>query len=74
MVMYNKVGVTSFKIDNMAYPGNTYSYSHASSSIIHLEEGSHSVYISTQFDVRRDGKLARLHLTPRFIYSTNHIF
>lgn len=50
-------GVATFKIDSSVYPGNFYSYSHSSISSMYLNKGEHSIFISTQFDIRRDGIL-----------------
>ncbi|KAJ3034657.1 hypothetical protein HDV00_004796 [Rhizophlyctis rosea] len=48
-------GVTSFKIDDRAYVGNIYEYTHESSSSILLSEGEHALYICLDMDVRRLG-------------------
>ncbi|KAJ3273129.1 hypothetical protein HDV01_004768 [Terramyces sp. JEL0728] len=48
-------GPITFKIDETAYPGNVYSYPHASDSAVYLEEGVHSIYVYSVLDVRIHG-------------------
>ena len=53
LVRFN--GVSSFKIDATAYPGNLYSFEHASDSKIFLTQGEHMVYICLVQDIRIQG-------------------
>ncbi|KAJ3322034.1 hypothetical protein HDV06_003635 [Boothiomyces sp. JEL0866] len=48
-------GPITFKIDETAYPGNVYSYPHASDSAVYLEEGVHSIFVYSVLDVRIHG-------------------
>ncbi|KAJ3218634.1 hypothetical protein HDU67_004687 [Dinochytrium kinnereticum] len=47
--------VVSFKIDNRAFIGNVYAYSHSSGSAVYLTEGVHNIYICAVMDVRLFG-------------------
>ncbi|KNC98636.1 uncharacterized protein SPPG_06318 [Spizellomyces punctatus DAOM BR117] len=48
-------GVVSFKIDNRAFTGNVYGYTHASHSIVYLSKGEHILYVYAVIDVRISG-------------------
>ncbi|KAJ3009455.1 UNVERIFIED_CONTAM: hypothetical protein HDU68_002701 [Siphonaria sp. JEL0065] len=47
--------VVSYKIDNKAYVGNVYGYSHSSGTPMYLERGDHMLYICAVMDVRLFG-------------------
>ncbi|KAI8833518.1 hypothetical protein BJ741DRAFT_551218 [Chytriomyces cf. hyalinus JEL632] len=44
--------VVSYKIDDKAYVGNVYGFSHASGTAIYLERGVHKIYVCAVMDVR----------------------
>ena len=57
--------VVSFKLDDVAYIGNLYSYKHASSSLVKLKFGKHMIYVNTLYDVRISGGYG-IHLSQPF--------
>ncbi|KAJ3283781.1 hypothetical protein HDU79_008768 [Rhizoclosmatium sp. JEL0117] len=57
--------VVSYKIDDKAYVGNVYGYSHSSGTPMHLERGTHRVYICAVMDVRLFGG----QIPPKLVFS-----
>ncbi|KAI9333717.1 hypothetical protein BDR26DRAFT_868064 [Obelidium mucronatum] len=47
--------VVSYKIDDKAYVGNVYGYTHSSGTPMYLERGDHRIYICAVMDVRLFG-------------------
>ncbi|KAJ3100428.1 hypothetical protein HDU97_002215 [Phlyctochytrium planicorne] len=57
--------VVSFKIDNRAFIGNVYAYTHSSYSAVFLDEGYHNIYVCAVMDVRLFGGA----LPPKVLFS-----
>jgi hypothetical protein len=48
-------GLNSFNVDGVSYPGNLYSYDHATDSAVWLNRGKHTIYVCLVNDIRING-------------------